>query len=251
MAGAPGQELAQVKGIGISGEPAVAGKEASQGQAFSFVNRRVGELDLGRRGEVVDIVHLQFGPGPGHWGRRWPGLMRHPTVGRPWSQPALAYPARGPAASDGVCRLRCHPLGATRTTRYAGMGPASTRLLRRAKRRHCVHWALPGCGPECRLPRHRAPGPNRQVAGATGNMEGMATDLDGPFRLQAAARRSYAASMPPLRLRTTRRRSARCSAGGLSGTWRGRTPSPARSEVTQRFSRRCGGTAKAAKGRSG
>ncbi len=31
VAGAPGQELAQVQGVGISGKPAVAGQEAGQG----------------------------------------------------------------------------------------------------------------------------------------------------------------------------------------------------------------------------
>jgi hypothetical protein len=40
VATAPVHELAQVQGIGISGEPAVAGKEPGQGQAFSFVSRR-------------------------------------------------------------------------------------------------------------------------------------------------------------------------------------------------------------------
>ncbi len=31
VAGAPGQELAQVQGVGVSGEPAVAGQEAGEG----------------------------------------------------------------------------------------------------------------------------------------------------------------------------------------------------------------------------
>ncbi len=68
-------------------------------------------------GAVVDIGHLQFKPGPGHWGCRWPGLLRHPTVGTPGRR--LRWPTwRGPFPPTGFVTSPIGPSwAATRTPR--------------------------------------------------------------------------------------------------------------------------------------
>jgi len=91
---APDDELAQVEGVRVTGQPAVAGQETGQGELFGRAEQGIDALDGGGCHGVGHSRPLLRGPEPGA------GAPGAPTISRPQRSYAWVDPPLRRAPSD-------------------------------------------------------------------------------------------------------------------------------------------------------